>query len=104
MVSVPRNLTRDQAVWPAIAARSCPNHRGAANHGRSSVDEIGCAGIAMMVRSKARSTKGRIQTVIADCQPLAALYEEHGLLPLRPAGDMSQADQELAALEAEVMM
>jgi len=44
------------------------------------------------------------ETVIADCQPLAALYEEHGRLPLRPAGDMSQADQELAALEAEVMM
>ena len=43
------------------------------------------------------------QTVITDCQPLAALYEEQGLLPLRSAGDMSPADQELAALETEVM-
>jgi hypothetical protein len=43
------------------------------------------------------------ETVITDYQPLAALYEEQGLLPFRPAGDMSPTDQELAALETDVM-
>jgi len=41
------------------------------------------------------------ETVITDRLPLAGLYEEQGLLPLRHAGDMSPADQELTALETE---
>jgi len=43
------------------------------------------------------------ETVISDYQPLAAWYEEQGLLRLRPAGDMSPTDQALAALDTEVM-
>ena len=90
MVSVPRNLTRYQAVWPAIAARSCRNHRGAANHGRSSVDKIGCAGISMMVRSKARSTKGRIQKSKTNRYPLTRSSLQGTVGPYRSANRRSR--------------
>jgi hypothetical protein len=40
-------------------------------------------------------------TALMDCKPLGALYEEQGLLPLRHAGEMSEADMELAARSDE---
>jgi hypothetical protein len=41
------------------------------------------------------------ETVISDREPLGVLYEKHGLLPIRRAGDMTPADLELAALETK---
>ena len=37
------------------------------------------------------------RTVIADWEPLGALWAEHGVVPVRPAGEMSAEDLAQAA-------
>jgi hypothetical protein len=41
------------------------------------------------------------QTVIDECPALAALYADHGLIPIRSATSMSEEDLRLAALADE---